>query len=64
MLPFWTFWIASAVGVLTIVSIGFGVVAAMYGVLQYNLALKQYQFSVAQACLDANVSEKLSQFCS
>ncbi|KAH8889239.1 hypothetical protein GQ53DRAFT_723424 [Thozetella sp. PMI_491] len=64
LLSFATFWIATGVGVLTLVSIAFGIAATVYGVMQYNLALKQYQLSVAQACLDPAARVQLPDFCS
>ena len=64
LLQFATFWIASAVGVLTVVGLGAAVIATVYSVLQYKLAQKQYDLSVAQACLDSNFQAQLPQYCS
>lgn len=52
LLQFATFWIATAVGVLTVVSIAIGVAATVYGAKQYELALRQYELSILQLCVD------------
>ncbi|KAJ4128918.1 hypothetical protein NW768_007442 [Fusarium equiseti] len=64
MLEISSFWIAVVLGVVTLASIAFAVAATVYGVKQYNISLKQYELSVAEACLDPAAREKLTQFCS
>lgn len=64
LLQFATFWIATAIGILTVVSIAVSVAAIVYGVKQYELALKQYELSVAEACLDPIARVQLAEFCS
>jgi hypothetical protein len=63
MLQISTFWITAAVGVVTVISIAVAVGATVYGVKQYNLALRQYRLSVAEACLDPAAREQLGEFC-
>lgn len=63
-LSFATFWIAAVIGLLTVVSIGFGVAATVYAVLAYRLTLLQYELSLAQACLGPDARAQLPQFCS
>ncbi|KAM7211921.1 hypothetical protein V8F06_012697 [Rhypophila decipiens] len=58
LLQFATFWIATTVGVLTVVSIAIGVVGTVYGARQYDLALKQYDLSVMQLCADPAARER------
>ncbi|KAK4168458.1 hypothetical protein QBC43DRAFT_310264 [Cladorrhinum sp. PSN259] len=64
LLQFATFWIATAVGVLTLLSIALGVAAIVYGVKQYDLALKQYEVSVLQLCLDPEAERRFAHVCS
>jgi len=64
LLQFATFWTATAVGLLTIVSIAIGVAATVYGAKQYDLAMKQYDISIFQLCLDPLAQERLSSVCS
>ncbi|KAK0651155.1 hypothetical protein B0T16DRAFT_403240 [Cercophora newfieldiana] len=59
-LQFATFWIATAVGVLTLISIAIGVAATVYGARQYELSLKQYDISVLQLCVDPQALERFS----
>ncbi|CAJ0553171.1 Ff.00g116830.m01.CDS01 [Fusarium sp. VM40] len=63
MLQISTFWITAAVGVVTVISIAVAVGATVYGVKQYNLALRQYRLSVAEACLEPAAREQLGEFC-
>ncbi|KAJ9151751.1 hypothetical protein NKR23_g2943 [Pleurostoma richardsiae] len=63
LLQFATFWIATAVGILTIVSIGIGVVSIVYSAKQYDLAVKQYELSVVQTCLDPSVRTQIPHIC-
>ncbi|KAJ4007663.1 hypothetical protein NW752_010331 [Fusarium irregulare] len=63
MLQISAFWITTVLGLVTFVSIAFAVGATVYGVKQYNISLKQYELSVAEACLDPAAREKLKQFC-
>ncbi|KAH7174856.1 uncharacterized protein B0J16DRAFT_418287 [Fusarium flagelliforme] len=64
MLQISAFWITVVLGLVTLISIAFAVGATVYGVKQYNISLKQYELSVAEACLDPAAREKLKQFCS
>jgi len=56
MLPFLTFWVAIAVGVLTIANLPFAIVSMVYTIRQYELAL-------ALACSVPETQQSLSQFC-
>ncbi|KAK0634104.1 hypothetical protein B0T14DRAFT_420014 [Immersiella caudata] len=58
LLQFATFWIATAVGLLTLVSIAVGVAATVYSAKQYELSLRQYDISVLQLCVDPAAREK------
>jgi len=55
-MQFATFWIATVVAILTILSIAFGTVSTVYAVKQYKLAL-------AQACSAPGAASQLPQFC-
>lgn len=57
------FWIALAVGGVTVVALAIAVVALVYSIKQYQLDLKQYELSVAQACLDATVRRLVPHIC-
>ncbi|KAK4445329.1 hypothetical protein QBC34DRAFT_413341 [Podospora aff. communis PSN243] len=59
LLQFATFWIATAVGVLTLVSIAIGVAATVYSAKQYELSLKQYDISILQLCVDPEARKSL-----
>jgi hypothetical protein len=63
LLSFATFWMACGVGVLTVAGLVFAVVAAVYGAMQYRLALDQYRLSVAQACMDPAARVALAEWC-
>ncbi|KAH8684001.1 hypothetical protein BGZ61DRAFT_549770 [Ilyonectria robusta] len=63
-LQFATFWIATAIGILTIISFVTGVISAVYAQKAYDLALLQYQLSLAQACSVPDTAAQLSRFCS
>ena len=56
LLSFATFWVASTVAILTIISIAFGTVQTIYSVKQYNLA-------IAQACSAPGAMDALPQYC-
>ncbi|KAI1084375.1 hypothetical protein F5B20DRAFT_524664 [Whalleya microplaca] len=56
MMPFVTFWVATAVAILTILNLPFAIVSMRYAMLQYDLAL-------AQACSDPGAQNTLPQFC-
>ena len=56
LLPFLTFWVATAVGILTILSLPFSVVSMLYGIKQYELAL-------AQACSASDAHISLPKYC-
>ena len=64
VLAFSTFWMATAVATLTIVGLGIGVVSTVYSKKQYDLALLQYQLSLAQACAAQDAGILLPGFCS
>ncbi|KFA68640.1 hypothetical protein S40285_10835 [Stachybotrys chlorohalonatus IBT 40285] len=57
LLQFATFWIATIVALLTVISIAFGVVSTVYAARQYNLAL-------AQACSTPDGAVNLPEYCS
>lgn len=57
LLNFATFWVASTVAILTIISIAFGTVQTIYSIKQYNLA-------VAQACSAPDAATVLPKYCS
>jgi hypothetical protein len=59
LLQFATFWIATAVGVLTLVSIAIGVAATVYGAKQYELSLRQYDISILQLCVEPEARKNL-----
>lgn len=61
-LEFATFWTATVVALLTIVSIIFGTAATVYTIKQYNVAVKAYNLQRAQACMTSGAS--LPQYCS
>lgn len=63
-LQFATFWIAIAVGLLTIISFVTGVISAVYAQKAYEVALLQYRLSLAQACSVSDAATQLSSFCS
>ncbi|KAK3385306.1 hypothetical protein B0H63DRAFT_510156 [Podospora didyma] len=56
LLSFATFWVASTVAVLTIISIAFGTVQTVYSVKQYNLA-------IALACAGPEARAALPEYC-
>ncbi|ETS77778.1 hypothetical protein PFICI_09840 [Pestalotiopsis fici W106-1] len=60
---FLNFWIAVFVGVLTIFSIAFGITALVYAKWAYDVALLQYQLSLAQACSEPDAVKTLPGFC-
>ncbi|KAH8895943.1 hypothetical protein GQ53DRAFT_819901 [Thozetella sp. PMI_491] len=63
LLPFATFWIATGVAVLTVISIVVGVLSTVYAMKQYDLALLQYDLSVAQACATPGAADLFPRFC-
>ncbi|KAH8890021.1 hypothetical protein GQ53DRAFT_766445 [Thozetella sp. PMI_491] len=62
LLPFATFWIATAVALLTVISIVFGILSTVYAIKQYDLALLQYDLSVAQACATPDAANLFPRF--
>lgn len=53
------FWIAAAVGLLTVMGMAIAIASLVYSVKQYELGLVQYELSVAQACVDSSSVRKL-----
>jgi hypothetical protein len=64
VLSFATFWMATAVSILTIISLVSGVLSTLYAKRAYDLALLQYELSLAQACTESGAREHLPGFCS
>jgi hypothetical protein len=56
-MTFATFWVATLVAILTIISIAFGTVQTVY-------SIKQYRLAVAQACAAPGAKEALAGYCS
>jgi hypothetical protein len=63
LMEFLNFWMAAFVGLFTIVSISFGAASIVLAKWQYDLALKQYDLSLAQACSSPNATKELPGFC-
>jgi hypothetical protein len=63
VLAFSTFWMATVVAILTVISLVTGVVSTVYAKKAYNLAWIQYEVSLAQACAEPGVKETLLRFC-
>ncbi|KAK1751332.1 hypothetical protein QBC47DRAFT_391644 [Echria macrotheca] len=63
MLAFTTFWIAAAVAVLAVAGLVAGVLSTVYSKRQYDIALLQYQLSLAQACAAPGAADQLPEFC-
>jgi hypothetical protein len=57
------FWMAAFVGLFTVVSISFGAASIVLAKWQYDLAPKQYDLSLAQACSAPNAMKELLVFC-
>lgn len=57
------FWIAVAVSLLTVMGMAIAIVALVYSIKQYWLGLKQYELSVAQACVDSSVRQLVPHLC-
>lgn len=57
------FWIAVVVGLLTVMGMAIAIVALVYSIKQYWLGLKQYELSVAQACVDSSVRQLVPHLC-
>lgn len=64
LLQFATFWMATAVAVLTIITFVIGVYSAVYARKQYDVGLLQYRLSLAQACAALDAKTTLPEFCS
>lgn len=62
-IQFATFWIATIVAILTIISFVTGVTSTVYAKKAYDIAVTQYQFSLAEACSDPEVAAKLVDWC-
>lgn len=62
-LQFATFWIATTVAVLTIVSFVFGILSTIYAKKGYDIAVLQYQLALAQACAAEGAALQLPGFC-
>ncbi|KAH8885719.1 hypothetical protein GQ53DRAFT_828740 [Thozetella sp. PMI_491] len=62
-LQFWTFWIATCVGILTLAGLGIGFASLVYTVRQYDIAVKQYEVSIIQLCLDPKAKAQLRNLC-
>jgi hypothetical protein len=62
-LQFATFWIATIVAILTIVSFVTGVMSIMYARKAYDIAVTQYQLSLAEVCADSELAAKLVGWC-
>jgi hypothetical protein len=63
LLQFATFWIATAVAILTVITFALGVYAAVYTKKQYELGVLQYELSLAQACAAPDARTQLPYFC-
>lgn len=57
------FWIAVVVGLLTVMGMAIAIASLVYSVKQYELGLVQYELSVAQACVDSSVRERVPHLC-
>lgn len=57
------FWIAVVVGLLTVVGMAIAIASLVYSIKQYELGLVQYELSVAQACVDSSVRERVPHLC-
>lgn len=57
------FWIVATVGLLTILGMAIAIASLVYSVKQYNLAWKEYELDVAQACGDSSVRELVPHLC-
>ncbi|SCO84735.1 uncharacterized protein FRV6_08862 [Fusarium oxysporum] len=62
-LQFVTFWIATIVAILTVVSFVTGVSSMVYAKKANDIAMLQYQFSLAETCSDPEVAAKLVDWC-
>lgn len=57
------FWIAVVVGLLTVMGMAIAIASLVYSVKQYELGLVQYELSVAQACVDSSVRQRVPHLC-
>ena len=64
MLQFATFWIATIVAILTILSFMFGVLSTIYTKKSYDITVLQYKLALAQACSVVDATVQLPEFCS
>ncbi|KAF5009735.1 hypothetical protein FDECE_4081 [Fusarium decemcellulare] len=63
LMEYATFWAATTVLILTIVSIVFGIASLVIAKQALDISIKSYNLALAEACAEANATDTLPGFC-